>query len=74
MVSPPLDSPPSRALWATMAGDMLEADRHLVALLAKAMRQPVQQMRGGQVAHHAAAFAADLVHIPIQQQQDVVDR
>ena len=54
--------------------DVLEAHRRLEALLAQMLRQPVEQMRGGEVAHHSAALAAHLVHIPIQQQQDVVDR
>ena len=74
IVRPPDDSPPSTALCSTIAGDdVLEPDRDFVAFLAQVMRQAVEQVGGRQVAHHAAALAAHFVHVPIEQQQDVVD-
>ncbi len=55
------------------AGDMLEPDGDFDALLAEPPREPVEQVGGGQVAHHAAFLLADFVHVPIQQEQDVID-
>ena len=73
MVRPPLDSPPSSALCCDHAGgDVLEPDRHLVALLAELRGQPVEQVGGGQVADHSAALAAHLVEIPVHEQQEIV--
>ena len=53
---------------------MLEAHRSFVALLAQLLGQAVEQVRSRKIAHHTAALAADLVQVPVQQQQDVVDR
>ncbi len=53
--------------------DVLEANRGLVTCLAETMRQPIQQMCRCQIAHDATPFSAHLVHVPIKQQQDVVD-
>src|ERR1019366_3301173 len=53
--------------------DVLEPYRDFIAFLVQGVRQPVQQVGGGQIAHDAAAFAANLMDIPVEQQQDVVD-
>ena len=75
MVSPPEDSPPSRALCSDhRRGDVLEAHRDFVALFAQSRGQAVEHMGGGQVAHHAAPLAAHFVQVPVEQHQHVVDR
>src|SRR5258706_14999972 len=53
-------------------GDVFETDRHFDTFFAEFGRHAVQQVRGGQVAYHTAALAAHFVHIPVNQQQDVI--
>ncbi len=54
--------------------DVFEPDRDFVAFLAQSPGQTVEQMRRGQVPDDAALPAADLVEIPVDEQQQVVGR
>ena len=54
--------------------NVLKAHRDLVALLSQAVGQAIQHVRRGEVAHDSAAFPPDVVHVPVDQQEDVVDR
>ena len=55
-------------------GDILEADRHLIAVLAERLSHPVEHMRGGKIAHHWPLPAAVLVQIIVEHHQDLVGR
>src|SRR5271157_447367 len=52
---------------------VFEAHGDLIASLAEAVRQAVEQVGGREIADHRATLAADLVEIPVEQQEDVVD-
>ena len=53
-------------------GNVFEADRNLIALLSKPLRNAVEQVRGGIVAHARAAPAAVLDEIVVQQHKELV--
>ena len=55
-----------------LARDVLEAHRDLVALLAEPLRNGVQQVGGGQVAHRRPVPALVLQQVVVQQHQNLV--